>query len=480
MKTITKAIQHSVSFAYISLLTDCTNLFTTPAITTINEIDTDLGTIIDDIKTCISSLDTLIGAEEETRSGWATKLQSHHKLLESKFRLINAYSRELNHISTSLESDFHLKTTNLKDIEGIDYHQFIHEGLDFIDKSKTEKEKAYKIKEVLRALPMRMTKNSFVDYVSHSLPKIAPNALDKDGSLFLSIFKQLFDGRLDDDYGLAFTDIAVAIEELRDESQTDLTGEYIEGMFDDIYLLKDTIEELFAMITMLHHMISYLSTLLILDSLNFDILSNEHVAFKDLFFTIRALIKGETHGEDYNIIVETLPDRLEDVLNEIQENDVASSKAFYHKIEKGSFPQTEETLKLIKVYSLIRVYLMLSVEDAFAFNNAAGPSAQLPLSIISSATDFLTQELSKLKPSERKLRMQYLISMLPCTMETQAFAEYFNSAIEGTASEIQKAYVLAKISNFMDGTGYFDSLESTPEPHHQHHDHEHGPDCNHH
>ncbi len=475
MNTISKAIQESVSFAYISLLTDCTNLFTNPTIISINEIDTDLGTIINDIKTCVSSLDTLIGAEEEIRSGWATKLQGHHKLLECKFRLINAYSRELNHISTGLERDFHLKTTDLKDIEGIDYHQFIHEGLDFINQSQTEKEKHYKTKEILRALPMRMTKDSFVSYVANSLPKVAPNPQDSDGSLFLSIFKQLFDGRLDHDYGLAFTDIAVAIEELRDESQTDLTGNDIERMFDDIYLLKDTIEELFGVITTLHHMISYLSTLLILDSLNFDILSNEHVAFQDLFFTVRALIKGDTHGEDYNIMVETLPDRLEDVLNEIQENDTESSKAFYSKLEKGSFSQTEETLKLIKVYSLIRVYLILSVEDAFAFNESTSPSLQLPTTIITSATDFLSLELSKLKAYERKLRMQYLISMLPFTMDTQTFADYFNRAIEGTANEIQKAYVLAKISNFMDGAGYFDALQPTPG-----HTHHHGPDCDHH
>lgn len=481
MITIKKTIQHSISFAYISLLGDATTLFTNPALISIAEIDPDFNLVIHDIKTCISSLDTLIGGDEETRRNWATTLQGNHKLLEKKFKLINAYSRELNHISTLLESKFHLKTTNLKDIEGIDYHQFVHEGLDFIAKSETEQEKNYKIKEILRALPMRMTKNSFTDYVADALLKIAPNPLDSENKLFLSIFKQMFDGRAAEDYGSSFADIAVAIEELRDEAEADLEGEYIEGVFDDIYLLKDTIEELYAIVTTLHNMTSYLATLLILDSLNFDLLSDEHVSFKDLFYTTRSLLTGETHGEDYTIMVETLPDRIDDVFVEIKENRSQAMKEFYDKMEKGSFPQTEETLKLTKVFSLIQFYLTLSVEDAFSFNESTDPSAQLPASVVTAATDFLSQALNTLKPTERKLRMQYLMSMLPFTMDTQAFAVYFDGAIEGTSNEVQKAYVLAKISNFMESLGYFESLEAKPDAHEDHdHDHHHHEGCNHH
>lgn len=474
MKIITNAIQHGVSFAYISLLTDCTNLMTTPAIATIKEVDTDLSTIIDDITIYVSSLDTLIGDNEQTKSECVTKLQAHHKTLELKFKSINGYSRELNHISTLLESKFHLKTTKLEDIKGIDYHQFVHEGLDFIAKSQTEKEKTYKIKEILRALPMRMTKDSFIDYVRQSLKKIAPNPLDQDNTLFLSIFKQMFDGRLTENYGINFPDLASCAEDFREQSEINLTGEYIEEIFDDIYLIKDTVEELYSIITLLYNTVSALSTLLILDSLDFEILSNEHVSFKDLFFTIKSLMMGETHGEDYSILVETLPDRLADVYDEISENYAKSTKNFYNKLEKGSFPQTEETLKLIKVFSLIRFYLMLNIEDAFSFDESTEASSQLPSSIIHSATDFLAQELNTLKPAERKLRMQYLISMIPFTMDTQEFALYFDNAIEGTSNEVQKAYVLAKISNFMDSMGYFDTLESTPE--HVHDDHDHG-DC---
>ncbi|HHX59736.1 MAG TPA: hypothetical protein GX707_03200 [Epulopiscium sp.] len=477
MKAITKAIQHGVSFAYISLLTDYTNIFTNSIMSTIEEIDPDLNTIIHDMNIYISTLDTLLGGEEIHRSECVTKLQIHHKTLENKFKVINAYSRELNHISTLLENKFHLKTTKFQDIEGINYHQFVHEGLDFIALSKTEEEKIYKKREILRALPMRMTKNSFVDYVKQSLKKIAPNPLDQDNTIFSSVFKQMFDGRLTQDYGVTFHDVAMAIEDLRDQSETDLTGDAIEEMFDDIYLLKDTIEELYSIIKMLHNTISFLCTLLILDSLDFDVLSNEHVAFKDLFFTTKALMTGETHGEDYSIMVETLPDRFADVFDETNENYVKSTEKFYKNLEKGSFPQTEETLKLIKVFSLIQFYLTLNIEDAFSFDELTDLSTPLSTSIIEDATKFLAQELNTLKPAERKLRMQYLISMLPFTMDTQEFATYFDSSLEGTSNEIQKAYVLAKISSFMESLGYFDALESTSNHSHHHDHHHHDDDC---
>lgn len=471
MKPITQAIQHGVSFAYISLLIDCTNILTDPISSTVAEIDKDLNTILDDTKALFSSLDTLIGGDETSRSECVSQLQLNHKILEDKFKVINAYSRELNHISTVLENQYHLKTTKLQDIEGINYHQFIHEGLDFIAQAKDREDKIYKTKEFLRFLPMRMTKNSFIDYVKHSLENVASNPLDTNNTIFLSVFNQMFDGRLTQNYSVAFQDIAIAIEDLRNQSEIDLTGSSIEGIFDDIYLLKDTIEGLYNFIATLYQALSSISTLLILDSLNFDILCREHITFKDLFFTVKSLLIGETHGEDYTIIIETLPDRLADVLNEINENYTQSAKNFYHELEKDSLPKTQETLKLIKVFSLIRFYLQLNIEDAFSFNEAADSASQLDTSIIDSATGFLSAQLNSLKPTERKLRMQYLISMLPFTMNTQEFANYFDHALEGTSNEIQKAYVLAKLSNFMDSFGYFDTLQPTPD-HHHHHEHD--------
>ena len=203
------------------------------------------------------------------------------------------------------------------------------------------------------------------------------------------------------------------------------------------------------------------------------------MAFNDLFYAVRDLITGQTHGEDYSIMAETLPDRLDDVFNEIGQDQARSTTACYEQIEKGSFPETEETLKLIRVFSLTQSYLTLSVEDAFSFHESVGPSTQLPPAIITMATDFLAEQLSQLKPEPRKLRMQYLMSMLPFTMDQQSFASYFDGALEGTSNEIQKAYVLAKISNFMDALGYFDALEaSQAKASHDHHEHSHS--CDHH
>ena len=75
----------------------------------------------------------------------------------------------------------------------------------------------------------------------------------------------MFDGRLADEYGTTFSDIAVAIEDFRDLSESALTGDEIENIFDEIYLLKDTIEEMMATISILFQGISSLSTLFVLD-----------------------------------------------------------------------------------------------------------------------------------------------------------------------------------------------------------------------
>lgn len=464
MKTITTAIQDGVSLAYISLLNDCTDLFASSFISTAGEIDSDLATIIKDMKIYISSLDTLINSNEDEKASYVAKLQAHHKTLENKFKLISSYNRELQHISFSLENKFYLKTTDPKDILGIDYHHFIHDALDFISHSHTEKERIYKTKEVLRSLPMRMTRGAFIDYAANSLGKITPNPLDEDGTMFLSVFKQMLDGRLAADYGTGFYDLGLAIEDFRNKSNESLSGEDIEVVFDDILLLSDTIDELIDLTIILHNMISYLSTLFIVDSIDFDVLSNQHVAFNDLFFTIKSLLCEEVHGEDYLILTETLPDRLDDILSEISEGYDKSTKEFYKKLEKGSFPQTEETLKLIKILSLIQFYLKLDISDIFAFDESTDGKKPLPISIIKEATELLDSKINAYKAAERKLRMQYLISTLPFIMDTQEFASYFHDAVEGTSSEVQKAFVLSKISTLMDSEGYFDSLLEKEQP----------------
>ena len=474
MKLITQSIQTGISFAYISLLVDLTDMLTSPLSLSIGEMDGDLDAIIQDIKGIFSSLDSLIGGEEISRSECIQTLQLHHKTLEQKYQALNGYNRELSHIATDLEEQYHLKSTPPDSIQGINYHQFIHEALDFIAQSETKKEKTYKIQEVMSSIPMRMTKDSFIDYIGHSLEKVSPGKVEASGTLFLSVFKQMFDGRFTPHYHEVFYDLAVAIEDIRQQSKIDLGSEDIVAIFDDLYLLKDTAEEIHHLLTLLHTIISEMSVLLILDNLNFDILTHEHIAFQDLFFTMKSLIDGEVYGEDYHILLETLPDRLGaiyDEINQIYEQGIDKLDA---TIKKGSLTQTEQTLKSVKLFSLMRFYLLLGIEDAFAFSEATENDIALPQEIIEAATDFLREQLDILKPAERKLRMQYLISILPFIMDDQQFASYFNDGLEGTSNEIKKVHVLAKISSFMESCGYFEA------PNHADHHHDHDHDCHHH
>ena len=470
MKLITQSIQAGVSFAYISLLVDLADIFTSPLSLSIGEMDPELPIIIQDIKKTFSSLEYLIGDDEKSRSQCVLTLQQHQKTLEQKYQVLNGYSRELNHIATDLEERYHLKTTSPQSVQGINYHQFIHEALAFIAQSESPKEKTYKTQEVLRFIPMRMTKDSFTCYIEESLQRVSPGQGESGNALFLSVFKQMFDGRFTPSYHEIFYDLALAIEDIRDQSKTDLTSEEIETIFDDIYLLKDTTEELHHLLTLLHTAISKTSVLFVLDNLNFEILADEHVSFKDLFFTISSLLNGDAYGEDYQILLETLPHRLGDIYNELEENYNLCVANLDKEIKKGALPQTEQTLESIKIFSLIRFYLLLNIQDAFSFSESLSIDSTLSEDVINEATSFLKEQLDGLKPAERKLRMQHLISMLPFIMDDQEFTNYFNDGLEGTSNEIKKVHVLAKISHFMESCGFFENAE----------EHQHGPDCDHH
>ena len=456
MEIITQSIRNGISLAYTSLLENLIDLFIHPLGLSIGEIDKDLINIFQDIQKVFASLDFLIGADEPPLSECVQQLQAHHRILEKKYRALNGYNRELNHIAISLEESFHLQTTSPASVEGINYHQFIYETLDFISRAKTPKEKKYKLQEVLRLLPMRMTKNTFIDYIENSLQEVSPGINKSNDTLFLSIFKQLFDGRFTPDYHKVFDDLAIAIESIREKSKTNPKPNEIEEIFDDIYLLRDTIEDLYNLLVLLHTAISNLSVLLLLDNLNFELLCNEHIAFKDLFLTLKSLINGETHGEDYTILLETLPSRLEDLHDQIYENYQLSVDKLRNSIEKGLLPNTDKTLKTITLFNLIHSYFLLDIGDAFSFNEKKQGDIGLSQTTINESIIFLKGQLDKLDPSERKLRMQYLMSVFPIIMDDQTLTNYFNDALEATSNPVKKAFVLAKVSSFMESCGYFE------------------------
>lgn len=479
MKIINQSINNGISIAYISLLQDFSSLLSHTLYPHMDVIDTQLHTIIQDLEKTFLSLDTLIGGDITSRRDCISQLQSFQSILENRYRILNGYERELSHISLSLEEKYQLLTINSSDVQGIDYTQFIHEFLDFISSSQTDEEKKYKLAQTIGLVPIRMTKDSFISYIKRSLGKISVGHTDEHHNHFLSVFKQLFDGRYTPEYNNYFSDLNTSIEEFRKLSTTTLSSEDIEKTFDDIQLTKDHIDSLHELLNSLHFLTSRFSILFLMDDLDFPSLMDRHIAFKDFFFTLKSLLNKNSSMDDYEIILESLSNRLEEVYIDIDNDYKRITNELFAQVNNKKVPPNEEAVDGLKIDSLIRSYLLLDIKDIFSFNESKDKISTLPKEYIQSATDFLQKQFGKLKPAERKLRMQYLMSAMPFIMSEEQLFQYVTHGFEGTSNEIRKAYLLSKIGAVMDSCGYFEQQEQQA-PNYDHiHSHDHNCHCHH-
>lgn len=473
MKVITESIKKGVSFAYISLLKDFSDMLTHPLYDHVESIDTEVYTIIQHLNSIFLSLDTIVDDNENLRADFVNKIQEYQSTLVDRYSTLNGYERELSHISMCLEENYQLATNNVADVQGINYNQFINEFLDFIGDIKNIKSQKYKLTQTIRFIPMRMTKASFLNYIGTSLKRISVGNTFEHHNRFLSVFRQIFDGRQALGYNKYFFDLADAIEKFRTILDKELIVDEILETFEDIHLIKNTVDELFDLLDILHSINSRLCILFALDSLYFTDIMENHISFKDFFFTIKSLIKTEDSNVDYEVILDTLPDRLDEVYSEIKTEYDDITQKLFDKVKNNLISETDESIEKLKIDGLIRSYLLLNIQDAFSFDETQEQSKRLPDSYIEDAKQFLEEQFQLLKPYERKLRMQYLISVMPFIMNNNQLSSYIHHGIDGTSNEVKKAYVLSKITEVMEFYGYFENQHSLE--HHHHHD----CDCHH-
>ncbi|MGL4362261.1 MAG: hypothetical protein ACRCSG_03150, partial [Cellulosilyticaceae bacterium] len=114
------------------------------------------------------------------------------------------------------------------------------------------------------------------------------------------------------------------------------------------------------------------------------------------------------------------------------------------------------------LFTLMVTHLNISIHQAFGFDIA--PHQPYSSSVTSYLRDFLAslrEQLECMPPVERKLRMQYFISVMPFTMQNATFYEYVLNGFTNVKSPIQNLYTAMFLSNILEQGGYFDNDSET-------------------
>ncbi len=432
-------INTSLSYSFIVLLDEYLEVLNNTLYNSIKYFDNDIEHILNESSSLFLALSDILKNELWSKEDCVHKILSFKSTLENKYRILIAYNRELEHLYmrwffSENKSDLNAEASTPISTDNIDFNQLISDCTTFVYSSTSLSERHQKAALLLPYIPAKMTLKSFMKYVKQSIQYIYINNHFEDEKLILSILKQLFRGSLYEDYGNHFNDICISIEELKIEQDKEVFDE-------NSQLLSETIETLLSLIIHLYKVLCSFCNLLILDNISFDDIHKSHISYFDLYCSVKSIL---TDQENKQLFLASLPDRTEDIRSQI----VATYEKSCKEIKQDN---------VYSLFLLMQTYLKMDVSQLFMFDiRRPKESTDEKPEPFEAFLEELKQELLSLNPSEKQLRIQYFVSVIPCIMSKNTFTAYLTNAIH-KISATQKLSIGSYFESILEESGYFSS-----------------------
>jgi hypothetical protein len=428
----------AISYSYIECIHEYLKILNNPTLSTIPYLDEETSHIVNEVKTIFISLPSLL-KDESLREHTTSLLLKLRQTLETKFQALHAYKRELQYLSflasynhAVTESDYSDYNLTEEDALSLDFEKIAKDSAHFIFSDNNLRQKQEKASAILPFVPMRMTKDSFITYVARSIGSIQIDNTKEAAKELISILSQLLDGKNYRNYGKDFKDFEASISALSSEEDMEL-------FFEDADLLGETLEHTSLLVHSLYRVLCQLSNFMIFDGLTFETITDLHVSFYDLYCSLQNIL---TDHEDKEILLETLPDRVNE---------------FKSLLEKA-YNKACLTEKVDPLFALIRTHIQLDVSNVFGFD--AGKHDPYNEEVETVFKDFLAslkEYLLTKKPAERKLRMQYFISVVPFIMNKDQLFAYLKQGFVGTSNVKGNLFTAMLLENVLTESGFFEA-----------------------
>lgn len=427
--------------AYLKLLNNSL-FFSTPY------LDEETAHIQEELKEIFLYLPELLTSQERVANGKDSKtekervgetLLNFRDKLEQKYRTLNGYARELHHLVARAQNDpdfsgeyIDLEEFSDEAILQMDFNRLAEDCTNFVFKEKSLKTRQLRASQLFPAVPLKITKANFLDYVKKSIHHIDIEDTTEAATFLTSILSQLFDGKKFAFYGQDFSDL---VESLKELTEFDDPIDF----FEEADSLEQTINTLFELLHAMYRMICTLSNLLLFEHIDFNTLTELHPSFFDFYHCIKKLL---TDTEDVSLLKTSLEERIDEVKKEIQSELIKVSK------KKEADP----------MFILIQTYLSMDMSSLFGFalNKDKKYSAET-LAVLDQFVDNLGEAISALPVAERKLRMQYFMSSIPFVMPESTFKTYVTAGFSNISKPQQTLLAAMAIHSILEQGGYFTS-----------------------
>jgi len=477
---LSASFKESVPLAFLNFLKNTIEVSSNEFIPFMDEMDEQIEHMTDYIKDVLLSLEDILIEESSQRYNRIQELINFKNTISRLFRISYGYVTELNIISFIIEEQYQLEQFKKTDIGILDYNHFYEECSAFIFHSSKEEERIHKLREVLKHIPIRITKDKFYDYIEKSIGLIEVNEEQEDLERFFDMLKLQFIGSSIKGYREFLPDIASAIDDLKSKDLLNLNEDEMNTLWEDIEMIGDTLSKIITILSQLYKAFNSLSVLIMLENVNLQTLYNRHIAYKDFYLSASSIVNWASNPEEKELLIETLPELLDKHIKTLEANLEKKHSVIMKQIEEGNEnPLTENSLsKEIQNYQLVLYYLNTDLSDLFSYERKSSSSITIDKTLksyIEEFKHFMDEQLQGMPNVFRKARMQHFLGIIPPSMDEKEFRHYVKNAVELCSTEERKALVLSKIGIIMESSGFFEhqSCDCGHDHHHDHHHHGH-------
>lgn len=492
-KKIQESLAIQIPLAFLHLLQDSCDLALDPIHASISIIDADISSLHSFILDRVLTLEEVLKKDEQDRYAMVQEILKSRGILLEKFHTIYGYSAELNIFTFALDEIYHLRQMEEQDVEDLDYHQFYHDCYDFILQAKDPLQKDQRIRQILKNLPLRMTKDRFFDYIKESILQIDSFPTEASASHFITMLRQQFLPSSFSPYGSFFPDAANALQGYVKKDLAALSLDELEQLAEETDVLGDTLSSLINYLSLLYKAMNDLLIFLALDGIDLDFLLEQHVAYRDLYQTASMMLQESTSSEEKEAYMDTLMHlfntHIEDKLSRYE----TISDELLPLYQKWNENHADyELSRLMQTENLIRMYLDMELIDELSYDGSTdSPPASQPFIRTQAERfiDFVKSSIADMPTIYRKARMQSLLGLLPAIWDEDRCIEYMETVLESSSKPEIKAIAVSRIGYIMEQSGFWHNHHDHDHPHdhdcqcghdHHHHDHDCGCDHDHH
>ena len=238
---LNNSFKETVPLAFLKFLNSFIKIYDNESLTFIDDINIDLYEMSNFAINLLVNLEDILDENTEEKLHKVETIINYKMKLEEMYRVLSSYNTELYIASHIINDKYNELSLDDKDVDSLDYDLFFEECFlfisDYIDKNDFENV----IHQLLRNIPIRITRNKYYEYIEKSISQIKIDESDESLKALFDLLKEQFIGNNTKGYDDFLPDISTTIENSKNKALQKLSIDEIKSLWKEIESVNDNL-----------------------------------------------------------------------------------------------------------------------------------------------------------------------------------------------------------------------------------------------